>query len=223
MAGWLRRQFDRVALGDHAYRFLFGPAPPGEVVTLDCETTGLDTRHDEILAIAAVRVVGNRILTSARFEAIVRPEVMPTADSIRVHGLRARDVAGGRPIHAVLPDLLRFIGARPLLGYFIAFDVAMLNRHILPLIQIHLPNPLIEVSRLYYERKYGDAPPGTAIDLRFAVMLEDLGIAPLEQHIALNDAVMAAEAWLQLRDMQRRAVRIRRARARPVLEAPTGG
>lgn len=222
MAGWLQRLFDHVALGDHAYRFLFDAGPADEVVSLDCETTGLDTRHDEILAIAAIRVAGNRILTSERFEAIIRPDVMPTAESIRVHRLRARDVAEGLPVHRVLPDLLRFIGGRPLLGYYIDFDVRMLNRHILPLIQIRLPNPLIEVSALYYERKYGDAPPGTAIDLRFAAMMEDLGIAPLEQHIAVNDAVMAAEAYLQLRDLQRRAVRVRRRRG-VSLVAPTGG
>lgn len=223
MPARLRRLFDRVALGNHAYRFLFEPGPAGEVVTLDCETTGLDPRHDEILAIAAIRVADNRILTSERFEVIVRPDVMPTEKSIRVHRLRARDVADGQPIHRVLPELLHFIGGRPILGYFIDFDVRMLNRQLLPMLQIRLPNPLIEVSALYYDRKYGDAPPGTTIDLRFAAMMEDLGIAPLEQHIALNDAVMAAQAYLHLRDLQRRGQRLRRRRDGVSLVAPTGG
>ncbi len=222
--GWLQRLFWRASLGDHAFRFLFEGGPPGEVVSLDCETTGLDPRKDEILAVAAVPVRGNRILLSERFEAVVRPEVREaSAESIKVHRLRRRDVAGALPMRRVLPDLLRFIGGRPLVGYYIDFDLRMLDRYTLDLLETKLPNRRIEVSVLYYDRKYGDAPPGTSFDLRFATMLADLGIPPLEQHVALNDAVMAAMAYLALRDMKRRGVRIRRDRAGQGPLPPTGG
>jgi DNA polymerase-3 subunit epsilon len=60
------------------------------------------------------------------------------------------------------------------------------------------------------------------IDLRFAAILQDLRIPPLEQHIAFNDALMAAMAYLQLRDMKARGQRIPRGRLRPA-PAPTGG
>lgn len=218
----LRRLFWRASLADHAYLFLFDDPPPGEVVSLDCETTGLDPATDEILAIAAVPVAGGRILTSRRFEAIVKPEAAPTAESIKVHRLRARDLEAGRPMREVLPELLRFIGPRPLLGYYIDFDVRMIDRYAKELLQVHLPNPRIEVSALYYDRKYGKAPPGTTIDLRFASMLADLGIPALEQHIALNDAVMAAMAWLQLSDMTARGQRLKRERRRDATAAPLG-
>jgi DNA polymerase-3 subunit epsilon len=33
-----------------------------------------------------------------------------------------------------------------------------------------------EVSKLYYERKYADAPPNTSIDLSFSAILRDLNI-----------------------------------------------
>lgn len=220
---WMRRLFWRASLGDHAYRFLFDPPPPDEVVSLDCETTGLDPRSDDIVAVAAVRIRGNRILTSERFEAIVHAESMPGAASIKVHRLRRRDVAEGRPIHRIVPDLLRFIGARPIVGYYIDFDMRLLDRYVLRLIETKLPNPRVEVSSLYYERKYGDAPPGTAIDLRFATILADLGIPPLEQHDAFNDALMAAMMYVALRDLQRRGVRIRRERAWRAAPPPTGG
>lgn len=222
--GWLQRLFWRASLGDHAFRFLFEGGPADEVISLDCETTGLDPRRDEILAIAAVLVRGNRILLSERFEAMVRPEFREaSADSIKVHRLRRRDVADALPMRRVLPDLLRFIGGRPLVGYYIDFDLRMLDKYALDLLETKLPNRRIEVSALYYERKYGDAPPGTSFDLRFATMLADLGIPPLEQHVALNDAVMAAMAFLQLRDLKQRGVRIRRERAGQGPPPPTGG
>ena len=122
----------------------------------------------------------------------------------------------------VLPELLRFIGGRPLLGYYIDFDIGMLDRAILLQIETKLPNPRIEVSRLYYDRKYGDAPPGTTLDLRFATILADLGLPDLGQHDAASDALMAAMMYVQLRDLQRRGVRLPRDRSRLAPSAPTG-
>ena len=116
----------------------------------------------------------------------------------------------------VLPELLRFIGSRPLVGYYLEFDVAMLNRHVRRLLGIGLPNAQIEVSGTYYERKYGDAPPGTEVDLTFVSILEDLGLPTLDQHDAYSDALMTAMMHLKLEDLKARDVRIPRARAKPV-------
>jgi len=221
--GALWRLFWRASLADHAFNFLFQPGPAGEAVSLDCETTGLNPRVDDVVAVAAVRIRGNRILASERFEATVRPEARSSSASIKVHRLRDRDVEEAEPMRRVLPDLLRFIGGRPLVGYYIDFDVRMLDKYAFSLLQTKLPNPQIEVSSLYYERKYGNAPPGVSFDLSFAAILRDLGIPPLDQHDALNDAVMAAMIYLELRDRKARGVRIRRERAGQGPPPPTGG
>jgi len=212
----LKRHVYRRLLRDPDYRFLFEPAPPDEAVSIDCETTGLNTRKDDIVSVAAVRIRGNRILASQRFEATVRPRVNLKPDAIKVHGLREQDVAAGRSIDEVLPELLRFIGARPLVRFYLEFDVAMLNRHVRRMLGIELPNPQIEVSGTYYERKYGDAPPGTQVDLRFASILADLCLPVLDQHDAYSDALMTAMMYLMLKDLKARAIRIPRQRARPV-------
>ena len=218
----LRRHVGLASLADPGFAFLFDPGPAGEVVSLDCETTGLDIRRDQVISVAAVMVRGQRIITSGRFEAVVRPDLMPREDSIKVHQLRASDVAAGRPMEEVLPGLLRFIGGRPLLGYYIDFDIAMLDRHVRAMLRVGLPNQRIELSGLYYERKYGDAPPGTVLDLRFAAMLRDLGIPDLGQHDAGRDAVMVAMMYLQLLDLARRRVRIPRTSSRIAETAPIG-
>jgi DNA polymerase-3 subunit epsilon len=206
----IKRLFHWASIGDLSYRFMFRPGPPDEVVAFDCETTGLDVRHDDIITIAAIRIRGNRILTSERFEAVVRPEARMSADAIKVHRLREMDVAAGGRVQQVIFDFLHFVGGRPLVGYYLDFDVRMIDKYLLGLISIELPNKLIEVSRLYYERKYGDAPPGTSIDLSFAAILRDLDLPLLNQHDAFNDALMTAMMYLRLRDLQQRGVRIPR-------------
>jgi len=212
----LKRRFLLHLLRDPAYRFLFDPPPPGEAVSIDCETTGLNTRKDDIVTVAAVRIRDNRILTSERFEAMVKPKAKLNPDAIKVHRLREQDVLDGLPIEEALPNFLRFIGSRPLVGFYLEFDVAMLNRHVRRLIGIDLPNAQIEVSGAYYERKYGDAPPGTEVDLRFMSILKDLDLPALEQHDAFSDALMTAMMHLKLEDLKARDVRVPRARAKPI-------
>ena len=202
----LKREWLLYHLGDPAFRFMFDPPPDNEWVALDCETTGLNVRTDEIISIGAVRIVGQRIMTSERLELLVRPERRVSAQSVRIHHLRERDLAHGLPIDEAMKRLMHFIGSRPLVGYYLEFDVAMLNRAVWPILGQGLPQAKIEVSSLYYDYKFRqlsayqqqDSPP---IDLRFATLMNDLNLPLRDAHDALNDAVMAALAFIKLRQL----------------------
>ena len=215
----LRRYFHMASIGDQSYRFLFKKPPPGEVVAFDCETTGLDVAKDDIITIAAVLIKDDTIMLSEKFEAVVRPETNIKPDAMKIHQFREADVEHQLPIRKVLRDFLYFIGSRPLVGYYLEFDVKMIDKHVLPFIQMGLPNRRIEVSNLYFERKYGNAPSGTAIDLRFVSILKDLGLPNIGQHDALSDALMTAMIYIILRDMKKRGARIKRERVRPMADA----
>ena len=212
--GAFKRWFHHAVITDPTYRFVFDPAPDEDVVAIDCETTGLNTRTDEIITIAAIKIRGNRIVTSERFEAVIRPDAKMSAEAIKVHRLRVSDVAQGPIAARVMPGFLRYVAGRPLVGYYLDFDMAMLNREVMRFVSIELPNPRIEVSRLYYERKYGDAPPGATIDLSFSRILADLRLPPLPAHDAFNDALMTAMIYVALRDLKQRGIRIPRTRSR---------
>ena len=189
-------------LADTRFAFMFDPPPADEWVALDCETTGLDVRRDRIISIGAVRIVGNRLLTSQRLELLVRPERALDVASMRVHRLRERDLAEGLPPEEAMRQLLQFIGSRPLVGYYLEFDLAMINRAVWPMLGIRLPQPQIEVSALYYDYKNRQLPPHARngrIDLRFETLMTDLALPTRDAHDALNDAVMAGLAFLKLR------------------------
>lgn len=215
MAGPLGRLRQRMArdwqlrqLRDERWRFLWDEPPPDEWVSFDCETTGLDTRNDEIVAIGAVRIRGQRIMTSERLELLVRPEKkVLSAESIRIHRLRGQDVEAGLPAGEAVERLLRFIGPRPLVGYYIDFDCAMVSRVARAHLGFALPQPRIEVSQLYYDYRFRQLPPyqqhdQADIDLRFATIMAELGLPTRDAHDALNDAVMAAMAFIKLRQLR---------------------
>jgi DNA polymerase-3 subunit epsilon len=208
IANWIARR----RLKDPSYGFLFEPSPRDEAVSIDCETTGLDRRKDEIVSIAAVRIVGSRVLTSEAFHTTIRCARASHPDAIKVHGLRERDVAMGRAMADALPRLLQFIGGRTLVGYYLEFDVAMLNRYVRAWLGIDLPNRRAEISGLYFDRKYGGAQPeGAHIDLSFASIARDLKLDLIDQHDALADATTAALMYVMLNDMKTRRARFPRA------------
>lgn len=208
---WLQQQWQALQcswqlhrLADAQYRFLFEPPPANEWVALDCETTGLNPRSDEIVSIGAVRIVGERILTSERLELLVRPQKGVRADSVRIHRLRSKDLEDGLECREAMHRLLHFIGSRPLVGYYLEFDVAMLNRALAPLLGTGLPQQQVEISGMYYDYKLAQiqhqAHLGSPqIDLRFDTLMQDLGLPQRDAHDALNDAVMAALAFIKLR------------------------
>jgi DNA polymerase III subunit epsilon len=222
MRRFLKRTYDWHRLQDRSYEFLFEPPPDDEVVSIDCETTGLNPRKDDVISIAAIRIKGKRILTSECFRATVKPQAQMAADSIKVHQIRKSEAAQGWAMGDILPGFLKFIGSRPLVGYWIDFDAKMLNKGVQNFIKISLPNPRIDVCDLYYDRKYGNAPPNTKLDLKFASILQDLHLPPLQAHDAFNDALSTAEMYVILKDLKQRGVYLKRNRTIDMPSAPLG-
>ena len=195
-------QLNRKKLKDETYAFLFDEACADEVVVFDTETTGLNPKKDEILSIGAVIVKGNKILTSEKFELFVKPTKAINEESIKIHRIRNIDLENGSEATEAIEQFLHFIGSRPLVGYYIDFDVKMVNKYVKSLLGITLPNKTIEVSGIYHDKKIKFIPDGT-IDLRFDVMMKDLGLPIFGKHDALNDAVMTAMMYVKLQNISK--------------------
>ncbi|MBP2299997.1 DNA polymerase III [Azospirillum picis] len=142
-----------------------------ERVAIHCEATSYDPAVAQPLAVAAIRIRGNRILTGS---------------ALRLHP--GSDCGLGEA-----GDLLRaFIGDRPLVGYFLDFSAAMAER----LNGRPLANERVEVSALYYARKIRTASK-QAVDLRLDSLIRDLDL-PVRADDAFGTALAAAMAWLRL-------------------------
>lgn len=197
MAG-LRRWLDARRHGAGPWAALLQPHRGDELVSLDLETTGLDPRSDHILSIAAIPVREGRVRTSERFERVVRAERDFDIESIRHHRITPDESAHGSSVTRAVEDLLRWLGNRPLLGYNLAFDVAMLMPHARRITGFALPNVRIELAGEYQARQQR-RNPDAAIDLRLEAICEDLGVPMLGRHDATGDAITVALCWLALR------------------------
>ncbi|QFR48923.1 3'-5' exonuclease [Sulfurimonas lithotrophica] len=190
-----KRDFKR--LKDKKYEFLFEEDNSGEYVVFDTETTGLNPKKDDILSIGAVKIKDNKILTSQTFEMFVQNYCDISSESKKIHGIREVDLINAQTTLEVIPKFLEFIGSRPLVGYYLEFDVAMINKYVKPMLGIKLPNKQIEVSEIYYNQKIEFIPQGN-IDLKFDTILQNCGIPNMGAHNAVNDAIMTAMIYLKL-------------------------
>ncbi len=193
----LRRKWQRRRLNDDAFAFLFDTYEGDEVIVFDTETTGLDRKRDEIVSIGAVKVKCNRILTSETFEVYLKTSRPMSRESIEIHGIRPCDLEDALEPQEGIRRFLEFAGPRPLVGYYLEFDVAMINRYVKPWLGIKLPNRQIEVSGLYFDKKNAFIPQGN-IDLRFDKILNTLGLPAMGKHNAVNDAIMTAMIYIKL-------------------------
>ncbi|OQX78078.1 MAG: DNA polymerase III subunit epsilon [Epsilonproteobacteria bacterium 4484_65] len=197
----LKQQWNRKHLTDERFTFLFEDTHEEEVVIFDCETTGLNPKVDDIISIGAVKVKGNKILTDQAIHIYIKQENEINHKSITIHQIRNCDLEDAIPLNEAIEKFLYYIGNRALVGYYLEFDVAMINKYIKPMFGITLPNKKEEVSAIYYDKKIATIPQGH-IDLRFDTILEDLALPKLQAHDALNDAVMTAMMYLKLKQMK---------------------
>jgi DNA polymerase-3 subunit epsilon len=178
----LRKSFNRRHLTDSAFGFLFDEDTSGEVVVLSVGATSFDYAQADLLEVTAIVIQGNRLLTSARFHQKVG----------------AQDGSVDANPGAVALALLRFIGSRPLVGYYLDFAVNLLDRIVRPLIGVQIPNSRVEVSSLYYDQRR--VPAGkTPADLRFDSILRDLDLPERGASGSFDDAVSAGLIYLTLR------------------------
>ncbi|MCL7939773.1 3'-5' exonuclease [Halomonas sp. ATCH28] len=193
----LRRAADRRRQAHGDYGWLFSPYTGDEMVAIDCETTGLDTRHAELVSLAAVRIRGDRVLTSDSLDLRLARPASLSGNSIRIHGLRGIDLADGAGVEEALAQFLDFVGNRPLVGWCLDFDLAMLNRYLRPLFGFDLPNAGIDVAQTY-QRQLSRSHPELDVRPRFEQVAERLGVPVMGRHTALGDAVTTALIHLRL-------------------------
>jgi DNA polymerase-3 subunit epsilon len=116
---------------------------------------------------------------------------------MRHHRLRSVDLADGVDLTAALEQLATLLGSRPVLGYCVAFDVAVLQRLCRTHLGVPLCNPTLDL-RDRFERQWRRAHPDSEPLLDLDSMLRVLSLPPISRHDAYADAVVTAAAWLKL-------------------------
>lgn len=194
--------FNKKNLKDEKYSYLFENPLEDEYVCFDCETTGLNPKIDDIISIGAVIIKNNTIVSSKKFVKFIKPKTKLQEEAIKVHHIRVCDLEDAEDIDIVIEEFLEFIGNRKLVGYFLEFDIAMINKYLKPKLGINLPNKAYEVSAIYHDYRI-ELIPQSNIDLRFNTIMDELQIPHMGKHDAFNDALMTAMMFVKLKNLSK--------------------
>ena len=103
------------------------PWDQARFVVLDFETTGL-TSHDAIISYGAVHIDAGRVVGRSSVYGLVRPEIPPSPESIRVHAIRPDDLADAPMLPEALDPLLAAMTGRVLVAHAAWIEAGFLDR-----------------------------------------------------------------------------------------------
>ena len=96
-------------------------------VALDLETTGLSPNRDQVVSMAAYRIVEGRILLGDKFNSLINPDRAIPPYAIKIHGIVPSMVARAPLLEEILDEFLRYLGTDILVGCHVKFDLNFLN------------------------------------------------------------------------------------------------
>lgn len=169
-------------------------------VALDLETTGLDSRRDAVVSLAAIPFVDR--MPQPGLRTFVNPGRPIPAVATRIHGLTDASVADGPTIAEVLPRLAAACAGRVVVGYAIDFDLAVLARAARAAALPPLRNPVLDTRELA-AALYPSRPETT-----LEALADRLGVPVVGRHTAAGDAIVAGAILLRmLRDFDAEGIR----------------
>jgi DNA polymerase-3 subunit epsilon len=166
-------------------------------VVFDTETTGLlPGQGDEIVQIAAVRIVNGKRVEAEVFDSLVNPGRSIPAASTVVHGITEAMVADAPDIAEVGRAFHKFAEGAVLIAHNAPFDMEFLRRHELA-IGARFDNPILDTVLLsavifgQHEEHSLDA-----LTHRLSITIPEEA-----RHTAIGDSVATADAFLKLLPM----------------------
>lgn len=162
-------------------------------VVFDTETTGLTPSVDEIVQIAAVRLVNGRRVESEVFDTLVDPQRRIPPGSTEVHGITDAMVVGAPTIAEAGAGFHRFAQGAVLVAHNAPFDMEFLRRHEAG-IGARFDNPVLDTV-LLSAVVFGQLESHSldALSARLGITIPEDA-----RHTALGDTVATADAFLKL-------------------------
>ena len=160
-----------------------------EFISLDIETTGFSSNRDDIIEIAALRVLDGKVIE--KFDTLVNPEKEIPEKITNMTGITNEMVEDSPVIKEVMPVLVSFLGDYPVVAHNSDFDMRFLETNAERCGLEFRPANVIDT--LYLSRK---AFPHLE-NHQLPTLINYLGIKNVTSHRAFYDAVAALNVYLE--------------------------
>lgn len=159
---------------------------------IDVETTGLNLRKDEIIAVGIVPMTGTRIHVYDAFYTLLRPK--GRVGAMNVHGLTPDALKRAPDFDSIAPKIARRLENSIPVGHAVEIDVGFLKKHLkkagFKLQPKHLD--IVEVEQWLADRM---GERGVLGDYSLDSIAKKYGIKIPYRHNALADAFVTAQIF----------------------------
>ncbi|OGB89900.1 hypothetical protein A2625_05525 [candidate division WOR-1 bacterium RIFCSPHIGHO2_01_FULL_53_15] len=162
-------------------------------IIIDTETTGLEPQSNEIIEVAALKIVKGEIADSFASLININGDLPP--EIVRITGITREMLDDGEDKFAVMEKLHAFAADTPLVAHNVDFDLPFLNRHLGETLGQTLPNPTICTLKL--SRRLLPGLPSH----KLAKVAAHFQIPTPLTHRAPGDVEITYQLWLKLIEM----------------------
>ena len=119
---------------------------PSSFVVFDIETTGLNTKQNEIIEIGALKVKDSVVID--KFNSLIKPKYPISSFITNLTGITNQMVIDAPPIDEVLVNFMEFVGSNTLMGHNVNFDINFIYDKLLECRLKPLTNDFVDTLRL---------------------------------------------------------------------------
>lgn len=166
------------------------------ILSVDFETTGLDSKKDKLLSVGFVNLQGGQIRLSDYYHQVIQTEGKLKHDNVLIHQITDDVKARGLALETVVESLLEALAGKVMLVHCNAIEKPFLAQACMALYGMAPVYPIIDTmalaKRLLDRRNTIYAPSA----LHLASLRSHYNLPEHFAHNALNDAIATAELLL---------------------------
>ena len=169
-----------------------------EIISLDIETTGLDSKKDRIVSIGLVQISELGIKLNTCWHQIIKINKVLPEKSVVIHNITDDETAAGVTIEDAIPELLHRLQGKVVLVHNSNIEQGFINEICKNLYQTGFVMRVIDtqvLAKRSFDRKGSSYQ---SAELRLFNLRKLYKLPPYKAHNALLDAIATAELFLAM-------------------------
>lgn len=167
-----------------------------QFLVLDFETTGLNSKTDQIISVGFVTIKNNSIDISSAKHFLIKTDVELQSENVGIHNLTDDMLKDAYSIKEIIPLILSNISGKFVVAHYKKIEYEFLKNICLKLYKCNIPLIMLDTMKIelnHLNRLQQPVMPG---QLRLFNLREKYNLPRYHAHNALEDAIATAELFL---------------------------
>jgi len=167
-----------------------------ELIAVDFETTGLDSKNDEIISMGFCPIHNNSIRLAECLHSVINTEQVLTSGNVAIHGLTDDVLTQGITQKQALFKFMELTKGKIIVAHFHSIERTFIQKLAKQTLGTTLPLCFIDTFWFAEKRMKQKQQTITSNSLRLFNLRKQSGLPNYKAHNALEDAISTAELYL---------------------------